>query len=88
MTLTTAQADNLEAILKLLNQLKEIYSQPEKNNESVKIIAAQQVVIISRLIIVGLSDAYIDGIISKEVEIQAGCAINQAFMKSDLWQKS
>lgn len=88
MTLTTAEADNLEAILKLLDQLKEIYSQPEKNNESVKIIAAQQAVIINRLIIVRLSEAYFDDMISKEVQIQAERAIDQAFMKSDLWQKS
>jgi hypothetical protein len=84
MTLTTAEADNLEAILKLLDQLKEIYSQPEKNNESVKIIAAQQAVIINRLIIVGLSEAHFDGMISKEVQIQAERAIDQAFMKSGL----
>jgi hypothetical protein len=88
MTLTTAEADNLEAILKLLDQLKEIYSQPEKNNESVKIIAAQQAVIINRLIIVGLREAHFDGMISKEVQFQAERAIDQAFMKSDLWQKS
>jgi hypothetical protein len=87
MTLTTAEANNLEAILKLLDQLKEIYSQSEKNNESVKIIAAQQAVIINRLIIVGLSEAHFDGMISKEVQIQAGRAIDQAFMKSDLRQK-
>lgn len=85
---TEAQTSNLEKILRLLDQLKQIYGQSDKNAKSINTIETIQIIVIHRLLEERLNAAANGGIISQEIAGQTKDEIDQAWLDSDFWQQT
>ena len=78
-----AQTSNLEKILSLLDKLKELYGQLDKNVKSINTIETIQIIVIHRLLEKRLNAAANGGIILQEIADQTESQIEQAFIDSD-----